>query len=83
MQCLCCETRMNKFSHVKQPYALSVDFRPQDGILCLYLLREELMSCLHYFRIGVQYFIVPSAGGCCVFSSIPAKHFTKLNCKQK
>lgn len=61
---------------VKQPYALSVDFRPPEGMLCLYPLRQQFTSCLHYCRAGIQYFLVPSTGGCCVLPSIPAKHST-------
>lgn len=37
---------------------------------------QSFMRCLRYCRIGSEYFLVPSTGSCCVFSSIPVTHST-------
>lgn len=74
MQCLSCETWLNKLSQCETALRTFCWLQTPGGMLCLYPLRQEFLSCLHYCRIGVQYFLVPSTGGCCIFTSIPAKH---------
>lgn len=37
---------------------------------------EPFRSCLPYYRNGLEDFLVPGSGSCCVFSPAPVKHST-------